>query len=38
VQVGKFEPLSATGASKKIAEHKAAEKFLVREKVWKETL
>jgi ribonuclease-3 len=38
VQLGEFEPLTATGASKKVAEHKAAEKFLIREKVWKETL
>lgn len=35
VQLHGFEPLSATGASKKIAEHKAAEGFLMREKVWK---
>ena len=34
--VGKFEPLSASGPSKKLAEHKAAERFLVREHVWKE--
>jgi ribonuclease III len=38
VQLGKFEPLTATGPSKKLAEHKAAERFLVREKVWKESL
>jgi ribonuclease-3 len=37
VRVGQFEPLSATGPSKKLAEHKAAEAFLIREKVWKET-
>ena len=36
VKVGKFEPLSASGPSKKLAEHKAAERFLVRENVWKE--
>ena len=38
VQVGDFEPLTASGASKKIAEHKAAERFLVRQNVWKEAL
>ena len=37
VTLGDFEPLSATGPSKKIAEHKAAELFLIAEKVWKET-
>ena len=37
VTLASFEPLSATGPSKKIAEHKAAELFLVRQKVWKET-
>ncbi|GHA36350.1 ribonuclease 3 [Devosia pacifica] len=31
-----FEPMVATGPSKRIAEHQAAEKFLIREKVWKE--
>ncbi len=36
VKVGEFEPLNASGPSKKLAEHKAAERFLVREKVWKE--
>jgi len=36
VKLGKYEPLSATGASKKLAEHKAAEAFLIRENVWKE--
>jgi ribonuclease-3 len=30
-----YAPLRATGSSKKLAEHKAAEAFLVREKVWK---
>jgi ribonuclease-3 len=30
-----FAELSATGPSKKLAEHKAAEAFLVREKIWK---
>ncbi len=38
VQLGGYEPLSATGPSKKLAEHKAAERFLIREKVWRETL
>jgi ribonuclease-3 len=38
VEVGDFEQLTASGASKKIAEHKAAERFLVRQNVWKETL
>lgn len=36
-KVGTYAPLSASGPSKKLAEHKAAERFLVREKVWKET-
>ena len=31
-----FERVLATGPSKKIAEHKAAEDFLMRQKVWKE--
>ena len=34
VRLDGFAPLSATGPSKKLAEHKAAEAFLVREKVW----
>jgi ribonuclease-3 len=34
VKLGEFDPLTATGPSKKLAEHKAAEAFLVREKVW----
>ena len=34
VKLGNFDPLTATGPSKKLAEHKAAEAFLVREKVW----
>lgn len=38
VQIGTYPPLSATGPSKKLAEHKAAERFLLREKVWRETL
>jgi ribonuclease III len=36
VQLGRFAPLSATGPSKKLAEHRAAEAFLVREKVWQD--
>jgi ribonuclease-3 len=35
VRVAGFEPLSASGTSKKLAEHKAAEAFLRRENVWK---
>ncbi|HEY9013101.1 MAG TPA: ribonuclease III [Devosia sp.] len=38
VQLSGYEPLAATGPSKKLAEHKAAERFLIREKVWRETL
>ncbi len=38
VQLGGFDAVSASGPSKKLAEHKAAERFLVREKVWRETL
>jgi ribonuclease-3 len=34
VKLGEYDPLTATGPNKKIAEHKAAEAFLVREKVW----
>jgi ribonuclease-3 len=37
VTLGDFEPLSAIGPSKKIAEHKAAELFLIAQKVWQET-
>jgi ribonuclease-3 len=36
IRLDGFEPLSATGPSKKLAEHKAAEAFLLREKVWKQ--
>ena len=36
VQLDGFAQLAATGPSKKLAEHKAAEAFLVREKVWQE--
>ena len=38
VQLGRFDAVTATGPSKKLAEHKAAERFLVRERVWRETL
>src|ERR1700761_9225873 len=34
VKLDGFAELTATGPSKKLAEHKAAEAFLVREKVW----
>jgi ribonuclease-3 len=34
VKLQNFTQLTATGPSKKLAEHKAAEAFLVREKVW----
>lgn len=37
VAIGGFAAVSATGPSKKLAEHKAAEAFLIREKVWRET-
>ncbi|GGA50941.1 ribonuclease III [Pelagibacterium lentulum] len=36
VSVLGYEPISASGTSKKLAEHQAAEKFLIREHVWKE--
>lgn len=36
VGVGSFDALSATGPSKRIAEHKAAELFLVHQEVWKD--
>lgn len=36
VTLGDFDQLSATGPSKKIAEHKAAELFLIAQKVWKD--
>jgi ribonuclease-3 len=35
VKLSGFAELTASGLSKKIAEHKAAEAFLVRERVWK---
>jgi ribonuclease-3 len=34
VQLAGFTELQASGPSKKLAEHKAAEAFLIREKVW----
>ena len=34
IKLGNFPQLTATGPSKKLAENKAAEAFLVREKVW----
>ena len=36
VDLAGFDRVSASGASKKVAEHKAAEQFLLREKIWKE--
>jgi len=36
IDLAGFERISAIGPSKKIAEHKAAEEFLLRQKVWKE--
>lgn len=38
VQVDGFAEECADGPSKKIAEHKAAEQFLMREKIWKTAL
>lgn len=35
VKIAGFEEESAEGASKKLAEHRAAELFLLREKIWK---
>ena len=35
VALGEFPPLSASGPSKKVAEHKAAEAFLIAQHVWK---
>jgi len=37
VRLAPFDPLTATGPNKKLAEHKAAEAFLVREKVWEDS-
>jgi ribonuclease III, bacterial len=36
ITLGDYDSLSATGPSKKIAEHKAAKLFLIRQKVWKD--
>ena len=36
IKLGGYPELTATGPSKKLAEHKAAEAFLVRERVWKD--
>ncbi|MCZ4346128.1 ribonuclease III [Devosia sp. J2-20] len=36
IALGDFEQVSATGPSKKIAEHKAAELFLISQQVWKD--
>lgn len=36
VELTGFDPLEAIGPSKKIAEHRVAELFLVRQNVWKE--
>ena len=36
ITLGDYDSLSATGPSKKIAEHKAAELFLIAQKVWQE--
>lgn len=38
VRVDGYPSIEASGPSKKLAEHKAAEKFLIREKVWREAL
>ena len=38
VQISGYAPEIGIGPSKKLAEHKAAEAFLIREKVWRETL
>jgi ribonuclease-3 len=34
IRLNGYAELTATGPSKKLAEHKAAEAFLVRERVW----
>ncbi|NGP19038.1 ribonuclease III [Devosia aurantiaca] len=36
VELAGFPRVEATGSSKRIAEHKAAERFLVEQKVWKD--
>ena len=35
VRLDGYDSVEASGPSKKLAEHKAAEKFLIREKVWR---
>ena len=37
ISLGDYDTLSAAGPSKKIAEHKAAEMFLIRQQVWKDS-
>lgn len=37
VHLDGFDAVEASGPSKKLAEHKAAERFLIREKVWQGT-
>jgi ribonuclease-3 len=37
VRLNGFDAIEASGPSKKLAEHKAAEKFLIREKVWRDS-
>jgi ribonuclease-3 len=37
VRIDGYDTIEASGPSKKLAEHKAAEKFLVREKVWRDS-
>jgi ribonuclease III len=37
VHLNGYDQVLATGPSKKLAEHKAAEMFLIRERVWRET-
>jgi ribonuclease-3 len=36
IKLSGYAELTATGPNKKLAEHKAAEAFLVREKIWQE--
>ena len=38
VQLGDYPTITATGPSKKLAEHKAAERFLIRENVWRDAI
>ncbi|HWA18552.1 MAG TPA: ribonuclease III [Devosia sp.] len=37
IELGNYATLTASGPSKRLAEHKAAEAFLLREKVWRES-